>query len=306
MWKWIEKLLEKLKAIHYAHIILIAVIITSVLSMVGCVSRSPGIPELFIAELPGSKVQFGYVGICSTVNATVCTPAIGTPPADLATMLSVSIDVVHHVLALQQSVSLALPALSGILITCGYFAFWFAWCTKSEKSVKSRRRWIATTRILLWGAVGAAFAAAYLLAFSISAMEVVAPAEQPKSSTGLAVKRESSAGLAVKKGSRLQMLQWAVFSVTALFVSTIHYMLHKIVKEVRDGILPKVEPRTGDTAAAGSGPKASTGAGATQQSGTTDLAPAGGSGAGAGAGATAKDYDRFSLLFESKNPFRQP
>lgn len=133
------------------------------------------------------------------------------PPADLATKLNVTVEVVHHVLALQQSVSLALPALSGILITCGYFAFWFARGTKSEKSVKSRRRWIATTRILLCGAVGAAFAAAYLLTFSISAMGVVAPPEQPKPSTGLVVKRESSAGLAVKKGLRLHILQWAVF-----------------------------------------------------------------------------------------------
>lgn len=215
-------------------------------------------------------------------------------PADLVTKLHLTIDIVHHVLALQQSVSLALPALSGILITCGYFAFWFARGTKSEKSVKSRRRWIATTRILLWGAVGAAFAAAYLLTFSVSAMEVVAPPEQPK----------SSAGLAVKKGLRLHILQWAVFSVTALFVSTIHYMLHNIVKEARDGILPKFKVPTSDTAAAGSDPKASTGGGATQQLGTTDIAPA--SGACAGAGATAKDYDRFSLLFQTKNPYRLP
>lgn len=35
-------------------------------------------------------------------------------------------------------------------------------------------------------------------------------------------------------------------------------MLHNIVKEARDGILPKVEPHTGDTAAAGSNPNAST------------------------------------------------
>ncbi|OBT87632.1 hypothetical protein VE02_02717 [Pseudogymnoascus sp. 03VT05] len=236
--------------------------------MVGCISLSPGIPELFIAELPGSKVQFGYIGICSTNSSTtpittpntipvdnrVCISALGMPPADLATKLSLSIDVVQHVLALQQSVSLALPALSGILIACGDIAFWCAWLSTDEKSVKSCRRWIATTRIALWGAVGAAFTVAYFLTFSISPMAVVAPPAQPESSAGLTVTKGSSAGLAVTKGSPLQILQWAVFSLTAVFVSTIHYMLHKIVRDARDGILPKVEPRTSDTATAGSDP----------------------------------------------------
>ncbi|OBT75998.1 hypothetical protein VF21_03565 [Pseudogymnoascus sp. 05NY08] len=298
MWKWIEKI----GAIHYAHVLLAAVILTSTLSMVGCISLSPGVQELFIAELPGSKVQFGYIGICSTVNATVCTSAIAMPPADLATKLSLSIDIVHHVLALQQSVSLALPALSGILIACGYIAFWFARGTTSEKSVKSRRRWIATTRIVLWGAVGAAFTAAYFLTFSISAMAVVAPPAQPESSAGLAVTRGSSAGLAVTKGSSLQILQWAVFSLTAVFVSTIHYMLHKIVRDARDGILPKVEPRT-STATAGSDPKAGTEekASATATPGTTAAPGGADAGADADADALAKNFDRT----QSKNPFRQ-
>ncbi|KFY76559.1 hypothetical protein V499_03850 [Pseudogymnoascus sp. VKM F-103] len=226
--------------------------------MVGCISISPVIPQLFIAELPDSNVQFGYIGICKTGgNATVCTLALATPPANLATRLSLSIDVVHHVLTLQQSVSLALPALSSILIAVGYVAFWFGWGMTDEKSVKSRRRWIATTRIVLWSAVGTAFAAAYLLTFSIRAMEVVAPPAQPTTLT-TSMTLTTSAGLAVTKGSSLQVLQWAVFVFTALFVSTIHYILHKIVKEARDGILPKVEVRTGDTAAAGSDPKAST------------------------------------------------
>ncbi|KFZ10504.1 hypothetical protein V501_05176 [Pseudogymnoascus sp. VKM F-4519 (FW-2642)] len=223
--------------------------------MVGCISVSPVIPQLFIAELPDSNVQFGYIGICS--NAIVCTLALATPRADLAKTLSLSIDVVHHVLALQQSVSLALPALSGILIFGGYIAFWFARGTTSEKSVKSRRRWIATTRIVLWSAVGTAFATAYLLTFSIKAMGVVAPPAQPKTST-TSTTLTTSAGLAVTKGSSLQVLQWAVFVFTALFVSTIHYILHKIVKEARDGILPKVEARTGDTEAAKDGTKPGT------------------------------------------------
>ena len=30
--------------------------------MVGCISEAPGIYQLFIAELQGSNVQFGYVG----------------------------------------------------------------------------------------------------------------------------------------------------------------------------------------------------------------------------------------------------
>lgn len=33
-----------------------------VFSMVGCISEAPGIYQLFIAEIPDSNVQFGYVG----------------------------------------------------------------------------------------------------------------------------------------------------------------------------------------------------------------------------------------------------
>ncbi|OBT53840.1 hypothetical protein VE04_05600 [Pseudogymnoascus sp. 24MN13] len=252
MWKWIEKI----GPMYIAHFLLIPIITTSILSMVGCISVSPGIQQLFIAELPDSNVQFGYIGICrSGGNATVCTLALATPPADLAKTLSLSIDVVHHVLALQQSVSLVLPALSGILIFGGYIAFVIARFTTSEKSVKSRRRWIATTRIVLWSAVGTAFATAYLLTFSISAMEVVASLAQARTSSTLTTLTTSttpttSAGLAVTKGSSLQILQWAVFSITALFVSTVHYILHKIVKEPLDGLPREVEARTGDTEAA--------------------------------------------------------
>lgn len=173
-------------------------------------------------------------GICSTIadHDRVCKPALGIAPVDLAKKLSLPVDVIQHVLSLQGSVSLALPALSGILILLGYIAFNVAWYSTGEKSVKSRRRWIATTRIVLWSAVGSAFAAAYLLTFRISAMEVIVP--------------KSSAGLAVTRGQTLQILQWVVFSFVALYVSTIHYMLHKIVKQAREGILPESEVRGGD------------------------------------------------------------
>lgn len=154
-------------------------------------------------------------------------------PADLAKKLSLPLDVIQHVLALQGSVSLALPALSGILILLGYIAFNVAWYSTGEKSVKTRRRWIATTRIILWSAVGSAFAAAYLLTFSISAMEVIVP--------------KSSDGLAVKHGQSLQILQWVVFSFMVLYVSTIHYMLHTVVKQARKGILPTSNVPINDT-----------------------------------------------------------
>ncbi|KFY45550.1 hypothetical protein V495_02925 [Pseudogymnoascus sp. VKM F-4514 (FW-929)] len=229
------KWLEKFETVHFAYLILTLVVTTSVFSMVGCISESPGIYQLFIAELPVSNVQFGYIGICSTVSDhdRVCKSAIGTPPADLAKKLGVPIDVIQHVLALQRSVSLALPALSGILIFCGVVAFLVSGFCNGEESVKTRRRWMATTRIVLWGAVGCAFAAAYSLTFSISAMEVIAP--------------KSAAGMAVTRGQSLQILQWMVFSFTAMYVSTIHYMLHKVTKQTREGILPIQRSRDAGT-----------------------------------------------------------
>ncbi|KFY31289.1 hypothetical protein V493_01244 [Pseudogymnoascus sp. VKM F-4281 (FW-2241)] len=169
MAKW----LKKIETAHLAYLLLALVVTTSVFSMVGCTSEAPGIYQLFIAELRGSNVQFGYVGICSTVpgHNRVCKPALGIAPADLAKSLSLPIDVIQHVLALQRSKSFALPALSGILILLGVIAFLVACNSTGENSAKSRRRWMATTRIILWSSVGSAFAAAYLLTFSISAME---------------------------------------------------------------------------------------------------------------------------------------
>lgn len=165
-------------------------------------------------------------GICSTIpgHDRICVPGPGRTPSDLAKKLSLPLDVIKHVLALQSFVSFALPAISGILILGGHVAFLVALFSTGEKSEKSRRRWIAITRIILWSAVVAAFAAAYLLNFSVSAMKEVVP--------------KSSAGLAVTRGRSLQVLQWMVFSFTALYVGMVLHILHKIVKETREGILP--------------------------------------------------------------------
>lgn len=176
-------------------------------------------------------------GICSTIpdHDRVCVPAPGTTAADLAKKLSLPLGVIKHVLALQSFVSLALPAISGILIWGGHVAFLIAFFSTGEKSEKSRRRWIATTRIILWSAVVAAFAAPYLLNFSVSAMKEVVP--------------KSSAGLAVTRGMSLQVLQWMVFSFTALYVGMVLHILHKIVKETREGILPTSTDAEIETAA---------------------------------------------------------
>ncbi|OBT62570.1 hypothetical protein VE03_07343 [Pseudogymnoascus sp. 23342-1-I1] len=228
------KWLEKIRSLHLAYLLLTLVVITSVFSMVGCISEAPGIYQLFIAELRGSNVQFGYIGICSTVadHDRVCKPALGTTSAVLAKKLSLSIDVMDHVLALQGSLPFALPVISDVLIFCGHFAFLVALYSTGEKSVKSRRRWIATTQIILWGAVGSAFPAAYLLNFSISAMEVVVP--------------NSSAELVVTRGVSLRVLQWVVFGFTVLYVITIHTILHNIVKQAREGI-PPILPTSAET-----------------------------------------------------------
>ncbi|KAL5353150.1 hypothetical protein ACLOAV_001181 [Pseudogymnoascus australis] len=237
MAKWLEKMtrwLEKIRAVHLAYLLLTLVVFTSVFSVLGCISEAPGIHQLFIAELHDSNVQFGYIGICSTIpdHDRVCIPGPGRSPSDLAKKLSLPLDVIKHVLALQSCVSLALPAISGILILGGHVAFLIAFFSTSEKSVKSRHRWITITRIILWSAVVAAFAAAYLLNFSISAMKEVVP--------------KSSAGLAVMRGRSLQVLQWMVFSFTVLYVGMVLHILHKIVKQAREGILPNCEVRGED------------------------------------------------------------
>jgi hypothetical protein len=216
--------------------------------MVGCIAESAGIPQLFIAELQDSHVQFGYIGenlplimhitrlitltgICSSIPGKdmVCKSAIGTPPADLSKSLSLPADVVQHVLALQRSVSLALPALSSMLYFLGVIAFLTVYYIANTHST-AWRRWISATRILLWGSVATAFTAAYSLNFSISVMEVVVPS-QP------------STGLAVTRGQSLQILQWMVFCFTALFVGVTHQITHRYLKEERTGVLPMNEMR---------------------------------------------------------------
>ncbi|KFY41131.1 hypothetical protein V494_03194 [Pseudogymnoascus sp. VKM F-4513 (FW-928)] len=223
---------EKNKARNLSYLFLLLIVSISVFPMVGCISASPGIYQLFIAELNDSHVQFGYIGICSTIpkNGRVCKASLAYPPDQLAKELKLPIKVIQQVLALQHSVSLVLPAISAILIFLGFITSLFA-LSNGEKSAKSSRRWIAATRTFLWGAVGFAFAAAYLLTFSISAIEAIVP--------------NSTTGQAVTRGTLLQFMQWVVFSVTAMYVITVHYRLHRVVKQVwESGILPmKDEPK---------------------------------------------------------------
>ncbi|KFY15272.1 hypothetical protein V492_02112 [Pseudogymnoascus sp. VKM F-4246] len=218
---------EKNKARNLSYLFLLLIVAISVFPMVGCISASPGIYQLFIAELNDSHVQFGYIGICSTIpnNGRVCKPTLASAPEELAKDLKLPIKIVQQVLALQHSVSLALPAISAILIFLGFITSLFA-LSNNEKPVKSsRRRWIASTRVFLWGAVGFAFAAAYLLTFSIGAIEAIVPS--------------SSTGSTVTRGILMQFLQWVVFSVTVMYVITVHYRLHLVVKQVWEGdILP--------------------------------------------------------------------
>ena len=164
------------------------------------------------------------IGVCSTIpnKPIVCLSSIGEAPADLSKYLLLPDEVVQRVLALQHSVSLALPALSSMLYFLGVVAYIVVGCSSREKT---RRRYISTTRVFLWSSVATAFAAAYSLNFSISAMEVVSPSQ-------------SSTGLAVIRGQALQILQWMVFSFTALYAFSVHQMTHRTLKAVRMGLLP--------------------------------------------------------------------
>lgn len=208
------------------------------LSLTGCVSTSPAIPNIYVVDLRTNtnvtddflQVRIGYYGICGIdEDGTRCQSASGRSVEALAANLfpqfrsnstakaasSTSADItdlVSTALDLQSRTFISVLAAAAVLYVVGVAAVALlardvkkhAFDTHSRRSTMIRR----ITYAMLFGSTGLVFAAALATSQSAGALEYA--------SEGM-----SHASVLIKSGTTLQVLQWTTFGFELLFVMAV-------------------------------------------------------------------------------------
>ncbi|TAQ91277.1 hypothetical protein B7494_g405 [Chlorociboria aeruginascens] len=222
------------------YIFVIPIIVISILTIVGCVSTSPGIPGIFIMELGHQEnvVRFGYLGtspfskplfkerlittpgLCSnsTSNSTqglTCLPTLGQNATLLAGQLSAPVDLTTYALSLQSSISWFMPSFGGLLFFVGLLTLLGAQHfskLNNARAARLRGIFIRITPILLWVSVAVTLAGAYSLSQILAAMKDMETLD-------------AEGEWVIKTGRALQVLQWMTFAFLLLFTGLAQMVL---------------------------------------------------------------------------------
>ncbi|KAK1772803.1 hypothetical protein QBC33DRAFT_30318 [Phialemonium atrogriseum] len=222
--------------------LVIPIILFQALSLSGCVSTSPVLPDLYIVSFsrndtsPPIKLRLGYLGICAgnqtdlqchptagssaddvvaslfpgLLNHTTTVPATkgkNTPPAPSRSDAARAL--VSAALTLQSRIFVPLLAGAGFLFLAGLAAL-----------VVAKRRGTgplrAATLACLCLSAALAFTACLATSGAAGALEF---------STLLGVVGEAAPRTVVRPGVALQVLQWLAFGFTVVFVGGVPWML---------------------------------------------------------------------------------
>ncbi|RAK94918.1 uncharacterized protein BO80DRAFT_469830 [Aspergillus ibericus CBS 121593] len=190
------------------------------LALAGCLSTSPGIPNLFLvqvtAESSGSKIKVGYFGMCSvSVNSTdsqLCSTTSGIPTKDLLERLSpldgrsaLTDDLVEFGLTLSSKILLPILAGGGVAFTLGILFFlFFQIRVKHPDAQRGALQVLESTSLALVGiSCVLCFGAAISITMAVAAMQFCDnQAEAPT--------------YEIKAGEPLQIIQWTTFAFSIL------------------------------------------------------------------------------------------
>jgi hypothetical protein len=213
------------------------------LSLTGCVSTSPAIPNIYVVDLRTNtnvtddllKVRIGYYGICGIdEDGTRCQSASGRSVETLAANLFPQFqptnstsksasstraditDLVSTALDLQSRTFISVLAAAAVLFVFGVAAMVLlardvkkaTFDAHSRRSTMIRR----ITYAMLFGSTGLVFAAALATSQSAGALEYA--------SEGM-----SHASVLIKSGTTLQVLQWTTFGFELLFVMAAPFLV---------------------------------------------------------------------------------
>ncbi|KAK3902449.1 Ca2+ regulator and membrane fusion protein Fig1-domain-containing protein [Staphylotrichum tortipilum] len=231
-------------------LLIIPIIVFHALSLTGCLSTSPAIPNIYIVSLRSNstgtngtetpvQARIGYFGICGIdTTGTRCEPATGKSATTLATNLfpalqntttsSSSSNTTRHAtevttllttaLDLQSRIFISVLAGGGVLFLLGLPALFLlhrdarspARFDKPRRSVIIRR----ATYGLLAGSAALAFAAALATTQAASALEYAA-----------AGVTSGKGEVVIKAGRTLQVMQWLAFGFEVVFVGAMPWVV---------------------------------------------------------------------------------
>ncbi|KAK4122182.1 hypothetical protein N657DRAFT_634988 [Parathielavia appendiculata] len=227
--------------LRYApYLLIIPAVVFHAMSLTGCVSTSPAIPNIYVVALRSNnnttdtpiQVRIGYFGICGIdEDGTRCQAASGRSVETLAANLFPElqsrnsssnstasarrdeiIDLVTTALDLQTRTFISVLAGAAVLFTLGIAALILL-----KRDVRSPSSWehpIRSTVIrrvtygMLFGSTGLVFAASLATSQSAGALEYA--------SAGM-----SHASVLIKSGTTLQVLQWITFGFQVLFALSV-------------------------------------------------------------------------------------
>ncbi|KAK4099584.1 hypothetical protein N658DRAFT_498293 [Parathielavia hyrcaniae] len=235
--------------LRYApYLLIIPIIVFHALSLTGCVSTSPAIPNIYVVSLRSNsnetdapiQVRIGYFGICGIdEDGTRCQAASGRSVETLATNLFPELqdrnsssstssnstasahrdeitDLLTTALDLQARTFISVLAGAAVLFTLGVAAL-----VLLKRDVQSPSSWERPARSavirratygMLFGSTALVFAAALATSQAAGALEYA--------SAGM-----SHVSVLIKSGTTLQVLQWITFGFQALFALAVPFLV---------------------------------------------------------------------------------
>ncbi|KAK2763091.1 hypothetical protein FQN54_009725 [Arachnomyces sp. PD_36] len=219
------------------YLLTIPIFLLYVLTLTGCVSNSPGIPNIFLVKLQGAdqlgdyELRVGYFGLCgSSQEGLSCYATTGSSSEQLTANLrqnlppktaeDLPIDVlVDLAVTLQSRIILCLSAGAGILFFLGVLFLVLLGrglkASQNATALKRRRFYRRALIFHLWVSVALALASADSVTQTTGALEYVTRFHPSESS------------IIISAGRSLAIMQWMVFAISVIFTLGITQILRR-------------------------------------------------------------------------------
>ncbi|KAK4176043.1 Ca2+ regulator and membrane fusion protein Fig1-domain-containing protein [Triangularia setosa] len=230
---------------YIPYLFIIPVIVFHALSLTGCVTTSPGIPNIYVvslrsAELANSnstnldvQVRIGYFGMCgiSEENGTLCGSVSGRSVEELSstlfpaatasnnTLLKNEItDLITTAQDLQTEIFISILAGSAVLFIVGLVALFLFKRDRKKNGVAEWYEQGKWSKIVKRGTYGALFLSAAMTFASALATSQSAGALQITSAV------MENASVLIKTGTTIQVFQWIAFGFGLSFAAVVPFL----------------------------------------------------------------------------------
>ncbi|KAK4669878.1 uncharacterized protein QC763_206860 [Podospora pseudopauciseta] len=229
---------------YIPYLFIIPVLVFHALALTGCVSTSPGIPNIYVVSLRSAElantnntdldvqVRIGYFGMCgiSEEHGTLCGTVSGRSVEDLSstlfpaatasnnTLLKNEItDLITTAQDLQTEIFISILAGAAVLFIVGLVALFFFKQDRKKNATEwyEQGKW---SKIVKRGTYGALFLSAAMTFASALATSQSAGALQITSAV------MENASVLIKTGTTIQVFQWIAFGFGFSFAAVVPFL----------------------------------------------------------------------------------